>query len=615
MRLPRSLLALALTGCAVVGAGSDDATAPIDASPLDAAPFDAARDFDAGAPLVRGLERTAQVEQATAGPHLGDVVIAGPVAYIANSWDAFATYAIEPDGSIFATLLRPADWRGTRCTTLAVHAASRSLYCASDEGPTIRSYDLSDPEQPVLRDVGTMAGPMNDEPIRASDLHVAGDWLYVARFDRGLWAAPIAADGSLGALVPTGVVDRVRFVDGDPELFALSTDRGLLRLSGSGVSVAVAEALPLSGAPQSLSVRGARAAIALGSEGAVVVDLGTPMEVVAEVGPSAVATSADLSADALVVTALTGIYLYDLSASPPRLAGFQRAGRADDGDHGVFLSGRFATDGTFLASDWTMVERFRVEPSGHALEVDLVHGVYAPEAVDLDLPFRNEGDVMLDVTVTARTSTSIRVGPGETGRLTIEADRWRALLVSEGTRTLRVRTHMGARTLSLSELAVEARPATPTSTTRPARGDALPEFQFVEEGVVRSAPMDSPTVLIFYARDCAAMWPVLTDAAYLASNGALEGGATPLLLTESDIATDGYAAQWDLLRPGTRMGHHGYLAPPEVIAHNGGERLYEDRFQNTGLPRAASHPTNYGVDASGTVLWVETAYRGAHPLR
>jgi hypothetical protein len=84
------------------------------------------------------------------------------------------------------------------------------------------------------------------------------------------------------------------------------------------------------------------------------------------------------------------------------------------------------------------------------------------------------------------------------------------------------------------------------------------------------------------------------------------------MLSGSNVVADGYARRWAL--DGAAHGHFGYIAPPEVVAHNGSEDLYEQRFQIRELPGAAAHPTDYLVE-DGVVEAVEVYYRGAHPLR
>lgn len=603
------------TGGGVDSGASDAGARATDGDPRDADRTadvpDADLPVDAGPPPpTAGLTLRMQYEVPIESGHLGEVTIHGTLAYVANSWDSFATVSLEPDGTIFSTLTRPAEPARARCTTLSIHDASSTLYCSSDESHEVLAYDLSDPEQPVLRDAQALMFPM----LRVRDIQVAGDELFLARFADGLWVAPIDPAGGLGPAVQTEVTGNVRFVaEGGGHLVALCADRGLVVLDGAGAAVTIAAELALEGTPQDLSVRGDRAAVALGSAGAVVVDLLGAPTIVAQVRPQAVVTSADLDGDLLGLATLTGAYLYDLSVTPPRLAGYSASGRRRDRAGGVMLSGRFAR-GEFFTSDWTFVERFATDRTGHVVEIDMPRGLYVPAGAGRVLPFRNESDVPLALGVdVGSTHFDLLVPPGATRSGFIDGATLTTLLASSDPRIEATVTSAGpAGAVQIPVLLRPARAAPPRD--HPARGDPFPEIHVATTTGVTAIPVAGRrSLLVFFARDCAAMWPVLEDATYLGARGELDGGATPFLLTESDIATDGYQAAWAL--GAADFGHHGYLAPREVVEFNGSERVYEDRFQIANLPRAASHPTNYLVGATGIVEAVDTYYRGAFPLR
>lgn len=623
----RVLALVALTCTAPVGCRAGESGARADSSALDAGSSDTgtadlgvvadAASVDASSPdgalpgaVFAGLSLREQYEVPLPGGHLGEVTIHRNVAYVANSWDSFATVALEPDGTIFATLVRPEETPRPRCTTLAIHDASSTMYCSSDESDRVAAYDVRDSEHPVLRDAAALV--LGVAGVR--DLQVVGNDLFAAQFEHGLTVSAIGPAGELRAAVATAVTGNLRFVSADRgRIVVLSADRGLLLLDGVGAAVTVAHVLPLAGTPQDLSVRGDRAAVALGSEGAVVVDLSGVPSVIARVSPQAVVTGADLDGELLALTTLTGAYLYDLSVAPARLVGYSASGRRDDRSGGVMLSGRFA-GGDFLTSDWIFVERFAAERAGHVLELDVPRGLYVPVGAGATFPLRNEGDVALDATVRVGSSViEVRVAEGETVSVVIEPALL-AELVAAPDANLRVTvTSMGGS--DGLRVPVAFRPVTTGSPTeRPAVGDVFPELLVQAPSGVLGVPVAGRrSLFVFFARDCAAMWPVLEDATYLGLLGALEDGATPFLLTESDVASDGYVARWAL--GAADVGHHGYLAPPEVVAFNGSEQVYEDRFQLSSLPRAASHPTNYLVGPSGTVEAVDTYYRGAFPLR
>lgn len=610
----------------MIGCGGDDDVTKLDASTVDAgatpdlgAPADAraadaevSRDAamaDGGAPLATaGLALRQQYPLPIPSGHLGEMNIHGDLAYIANSWDSFATIALEPDGSIVATQARPPEEPRSRCTTLAVHDPSRTLYCTSDESERIASYDLTDPRRPLMTDANALR--LTVPNVR--DALVVGDDLFLAQFERGLWVAPIDAAGLLDTAIATAVTGNVRFIAADAgHLVVLTADRGLLVLDGTGAAVTVAHALPLDGTPQDLSVRGDRAVVALGSAGAAVIDLrGTPT-VIARVLPQAVVTGADLESELLAVTTLTGAYLYDLSVTPPRLAGYSASGHRSDRAGGVMLSGRFA-GGELITSDWIFVERFAASRSGEVRELDLPRGLYLPPGAGVRIPLRNEGELAFDVAVRVGDARiDLSVGADATVYVPIEAAALASLLAERGILVEMV----SAGSSSTVQIPVLFRPTTSgPPSSHPASGDVFPELRLAAPMGVASIPMvRRRSLLVFFARDCAAMWPVLEDAAYLGARGALDDGARPFLVTESDIAADGYVARWAL--GAADVGHHGYLAPRAVVEFNGSERVYEDRFFIDELPRAASHPTNYLIDASGIVEVVDSYYRGAFPLR
>ena len=618
-----SLVAVLFVACdgneAVASGDAGASDADDDANTGDGSPADGSTDAGDGGtasdgsmiePVLSGLPLRKQYEIPIPSGHLGEVTIHGSVAYVANSWDSFTTLALEPDGSIFATLVRPDETPRPRCTTLAIHGASSTMYCSSDESDRVTAYDVGDPEHPVWRAAASL--PLTTAGVR--DLAVVRDDLYLAQFDAGLRVSAIDPRGGLRAAVATAVTGNVRFVSADAEhLVALSADRGLLVLDGAGAAVTVAHELALAGTPQDLSVRGDRAAVALGSAGAVVVDLSGVPSVIASVSPQAVVTGADLNGDLLALTTLTGAYLYDLSATPPRLVGYSASGHRDDRDGGVMLSGRFAGS-DFITSDWIFVERFATDRTGHVLEIDMPRGIYLPAGAGATIPFRNEGDVPFDVTAhLGSTPISARVGAMETVTMTLTPAELAPLAATPG-ESIYVTFASAGGSAGVS-LPVAFRPMSSTPPTeRPAAGDPFPEVQVVAPRGVVSIPVTGRRSLaIFFARDCAAMWPVIEDSTYLGALGVLDDGATPFLLTESDIAADGYVARWAL--SAADVGHHGYLAPPAVIAFNGSERVYEDRLQIDSLPRAASHPTNYLISTRGIVEAVDTYYRGAFPLR
>jgi hypothetical protein len=374
---------------------------------------------------------------------------------------------------------------------------------------------------------------------------------------------------------------------------------------------------------QDVVVRGTRAVVALGSEGVALVDLARdPLEVGTRVVPPAVATSADLdeSGDALAVMTLTGAYLYDLREEPPRLAGFLPAGRTTDRNGGVMLSGRFVGASELVTSDWIFLERIRVDKDGHALAPDLPRGFHIPPDTDVEIPLRSVSHVDVVVRTRAGTETIDTLLPaGGEARVLVDAASIAASPIENGLFRIGIQALLvGApRAFFSTYVRVRIRPPFEGDAPweRPAVGDRFPTIAYAttDYTILHLPEPGRRERIMFFGTDCVAIWPVIEDAAYLSREGRLDDGATAVLINSFNIGADGFAARWDLF--GIPYGHYGYLAPPEVIAENGGDRLYDDRFMMRDLPAAAAHPTDFVVSESGIVEAVDTYYRGAFPLR
>ena len=378
--------------------GAEDATVPMDSALADAFLWpDVDVVVDDPATSMRGLILLAQELQPTVSPHLVEIVPHGDVAYVANSNDQFGAWLLEPEGTMLATLPRPPPSElYRRCTTLAIHAASNTLFCSADDAQVVLTFDLTEPQVPVLRDPEAVVYP----ELFTRDITVVGDRLYYARFQKGLAYSEIAPDGSLGPVTPTLVDEDMRFVEGTDPLIALGA-RGLMVLGGSDADIEVRETLPLRGPRLGLRVVGDRALVALGSFGVAIVDVagGAPMlERVIEV--PGVVTAADLSGDALAVSTLIGAFLYDLRQTPPRVAGFAPAGRRGPRSEGVMLHAAFAGP-DLLVSDWSFVERYAIDLEGAVVDVDHVRGLYLAPGQDAGIPLRNVGDQTMEVRVRA----------------------------------------------------------------------------------------------------------------------------------------------------------------------------------------------------------------------
>ncbi len=569
---------------------------------------------------VVGLERLDQLEFPFEGPHLGEIAFMGDVVYVANSHDALTAVRLKADGGLEMTLDRPPTIGAlVRCTTLAVHAPSKTLFCASDRGRPL-AYDLSEPTVPRLRK------PALDEPdFSVRDLFIDGDRLLLARFDEGLWYAEIAEDGDIGELLRVDALPaNIHHVAAEGErVVALTAESELVSLRRAEAGYSVLASLTLDGPALDLSLRGERVAVALGSAGAAVVELADPAapRLRELVTPPSVVTSADLEGDALAVIGLNGAYLYALEAGgAARLAGYVQQGSWDHTSAGAALSGRFV-GGDLIVSDWSYINRLEPRLDGEAVGLELPASVYRSPGASVTVAARNPGAVSLRVQVSNTDKVVIfdeLVEPGAVARVTVAP----ALLVEEATQhlgVLAVEEGASQHELSTSDersVLVVTRDAAPG--VRPAPGEAFPVAGFADEdGALESLPLaNQRSRVMFHSIDCAAMWPVIQDAAWLARHGALDDGARVVLLSEHDIDHNGASRRWrleDLTR-----GHYydSNFTPPEVFEFNQpSPNLYNDVFLVQQMISGAAHPTDYLVGADGVVEAVEREYRGAYPLR
>lgn len=593
-RAPGAFVALAL------GAGCDEVP------PARTAP-----------PRPAGLTRRIADRQQYAGGaqtagHLGEVVPVPPRVYVANSADWFGTWRTDVPEGLRVMLSRPSGDCGgpCQCTTLAHHPASATMFCGDPFSPRpLMSFDLARPDDPALRD----RAPLDDPRLHPRDLYVDGDTLLVASFDEGLLAADIAPDGSLSRL-RRALAGDVRFVSGDGgRLAALDRDRGLLRLRRAGETLAADGALALDGPRINLTVRGRWALVALGSEGASVVDLDAALPTeITRLRPPGVVTAADRAGDLVAVACTSGVYLYDLSVAPPRVRGFSPAGW-------VMLDARFI-DGEVVASDWEALARLAVRADGRVLTLDGSWGSYHA-GDEATVALRNPGDEPLSASFLGPPAIRgvTRVPPGGVVRLALDPAWTRALapprqvegsfstFADDGASTQDPRIRVAFR--------APDSPALP-----PAEGEPMPPLTLpTPGGGTLALPLPGTvTRLVFYTYDCAAMWPELEDLDHLARVGATPDGEAPVFIDIADPTRSGVVPRWRL-----DASRHAFTQPsgedePAAVRDTRarlGDDPYERSFLNSRIRGGAHHPTDYVVDARGAVLRVERLYRGRHPLR
>src|SRR5688572_19340788 len=133
---------------------------------------------------------------ATRDDHLVDFVVHKQHVYVANSNHGVAAMRIDAEGGLTLTDEGSPDEEKVRCTTVALHAPTDTLYCSADEPLdqdilTVRLFEVSTPGQLVERE----SLELLEQSVR--DLEVVGDRLLIHHFHDGLWTADIDSTGAL----------------------------------------------------------------------------------------------------------------------------------------------------------------------------------------------------------------------------------------------------------------------------------------------------------------------------------------------------------------------------------------------------------------------------------
>jgi hypothetical protein len=602
-----------------------------------------------------GLVPLGQIVQPSPSPHLAELIShQDRYVYVANSNDALAVYELLPTTAppsgfddplstwsdepeqqpgLALVLDRAEGAQQLRCTTLALHPASASLYCGNDIQLGVARYDLADPRAPQLTD--ELWQP--DSYLELRDMLVVGERLLLARYDRGLAWTTIDE-----------LTANVRMVAASAEhIWLLSAERGLILLDAKTFDERTSLALP--GPALDLSSVGDRVIVALGSSGARIIEwTGTTLEQVEAMHPPGVVTAVDLHGDAAAVVTLTGAWLYDLrgragasaplpesiaadpihaaggwSPEEPRLAGFRAAGSWTAGERaGAMLYARFVA-GSLLISDWTWVERFAIDLDGFPTGVDLAASSYvSAEADEVPVVLRNPGGVTQEIEVFSFSSELLdrfELAPFATVVRHYPAERFEPGVPELLPVRIRDRGGLAARasTVVLRRPPLDQWPIVPHG--EPAPGQLFPpviigttdEDPLVVEPLALPLP-DQAQRIVFYGSDCAAMWPEIDDLVWRFHAGAL-GEATVVFASNDHVSLGGVVERW--LLDGTAWGFFDPQAlGPELVELNPWPSIYEQGFELRELPSAANHPTDYELDAGGRVIAVERQYRGAYPL-
>jgi hypothetical protein len=577
-----------------------------------------------------GLIFKAKVEHSQPGPHLNQLLHFENNVFVSNSFDGFAVYGLDGEDGLREDLAKPDFKPGPRCTTIAMHEASKSLYCAAADGlgpvalevgtGNIARVDLTAPLEPELVDPHAVTG----EALKTRQVAVYGDKLFMASLGQGLWIADIAEDGGLSDLRDSGLGGDVRSVATSPDhLLILDQEEGLIRIVEGAEGFTQTDVLVMDGPKLGLRIAGDRALVSLGSKGIAVVDLsGEKFQLLHVLNPSGVSVAADLNGDALAVATLSGLYLYDLRPEKPRVAGFAPS-------TWVMLDVLFVGE-SLVVSDWRGILRYETRLDGHVLTPDIPRDRYFAPGQDLKLKFRNPGDLKLYAILVLFGGTgaaiseivqTFEIQPGGTTEFALSAevvDGYLEPLFRETSAYVYVNTLpdgdpclIGAGDTLLVERWVEEG----ADVAHPAQGQDMAVFAVSDEAQqTRWIPKHGKHQrVVFYAADCAAMWPEIEDLAWLHRANQMPEERLPLFVSAENPFKSGFVEQWgygDL-----NFGYFGepFSSVPDKVNEANqdfGDHLYDDGFALDDLRGGAEHPTDYVVDDTGVVLSVERLYRG-----
>jgi hypothetical protein len=465
----------------------------------------------------------------------------------------------------------------------------------------IAAIDLSDITRPVVR--ANRALP--NLQLAVADLAVLGNRLFLSRFGEGLWVAEIGADGTLTELTDTGLEGNVRGVAEAPDggLFVLTADRGLLLAEEDQRGWSEVSALELPGPALHLTAYGDRAIVSLGSQGALLAELdGTELRAVHRFQPWLVVTAAALRDDAAALVGAGGIFVYDLRSEEPRLAGYtdERYLPMD-----VLFEGE-----TLLVSDWGALRRMPFDLDGVAVGIQTPRGVYLRRGAPATLVVRNPGDVEVTFTI-IEGSTEYRIAPGEVLRIERSAEE-----MAELGQGFYYRWEAGATSGNrLQHIATRSEPALPALP--PPTGSVMPPVTVLDELGAQHplVPEGERLRISFFTTDCAAMWPLLQDSAWLSVRGALDDGAVLQLMPSSGPErARAFAATWLPVEVRYR-----FVGAPELnptfMERGDGPVQFAEAF---GMPLGdlqCTDPTDYLVRGDGTVESAEREYFGLYHFR
>lgn len=632
---PRSWFAPLLGATLTLVACQGDATAP-DASVPDAAVLgDAQAAVDAVTP-VDGASRSGAAGLQQLGTvmvprgHTTELIVTPDAVFVATSFDGVKSFRVAADGTpTLAWEHSEADLRAMpspvpRCTAIAWHAASSTIYCTAADAEGLSWYHVRAPDRLELAPGG--ASGYGHVGVRA--MRVVGDALLLAGATQGLLRATIAADGTPGPRMPTAVQGDVVDVDGDAAtLVVLERARGLVQARVEGDRVVEVGALALDGPLLDVAVRGQRAYVAMGSQGAAVVDLtATGPQLRRRWRPSAVLTGIDGDGDTVLASSTTGLWAFDVATETPRTTGFLPTAKGA-------LDVRYENRRAYSA-DWIYLTTLALDPRGEVHDVDVSPGYFTAPGRGVTFQVRNPGDRALTVAVRGFTEPcmgncvvelrSTPVAASGSVEVALTAAELTRLRDSSGRVRIQVAAREGDdhRMGSLNNF-VLLTPSTGVAGPPPL-GASFPRLMAAAgSGAPPSLPLPSQaTRAVFITADCALQWAEVEDLAWSVRNGSAAGGATPVILfvPPNDMNPNPWwgAPFLGLLGAGSLANTSLYAYAGSVPRAPGAPLPGSDQIFTTGFgtQEIDGPDTNadYLVDAAGRVVNFERIYRGEHPL-
>ena len=600
------ICALVATGLLSCGPGEEVAceeTAPRPSGlrPLGEGPLDAGRG-DAG--------------------HARELVLDGDLVFLADA-NGLPILRSAPSGD-FELLhgIDPENMRRIHCSTAALHAPSRTLVCAAGDSRVLDFIDVSDPARPFSRPQ-SVSSPDLVELFGVYDVAVSGDTLWLAANRQGLVRMTLGTNGKPVAVHKTGLgEDTVSVVPRDGRLFVLDRRQGLVVYDeGSLEELARTQ---LDGPPLDLEVDGSRVAVALGSEGVRLLSFeATGLTVERRIQPKCVTTGAALSGEALAVTCLSGVYLYDLRGEQPRLAGFVPS------PYGM-LDVAFGPHGLVVA-DWFRVLLFEVDLSGTVTVPDVPRAMRLQPGADARVAVRNPLDEPMNVGWALQREGD-EGWPIATGTLPLEAggeavltlpadqledadstnDRADVVFFREGDAPSCGRGGLVSKTRVQHRL-----PTDEPERGRAAVGDPFPLLRRTGDGDAPDVLPEpgTPTLVMFLTVDCYLQWPQLEDMAWLQRHRPEVPAPLVLYLTtwnEDPFDPTGFMRNYDALDLFTVEWADYAGSVPGTASEPNPVRAFETTFA-MALP-GADFPHDYVIDAQGIVRETSRLYRGRWPL-